>query len=52
MNRHLLVTPRARFITEPFVNGYTDIEKENAIFAYILNANNTENNYLKRCAIF
>lgn len=32
MNRHLLATPRARFITEPFVNGYTDIEKENAIF--------------------
>ena len=32
MSRHLLNTPRARFVTEPFVNGYTDIEKEKAIF--------------------
>jgi len=33
MNRRLLSSPRARFLSEPFVNGYTDIEKENATFS-------------------
>ncbi len=33
MNRHSLSVPRAKWVTEPFVNGYTDIEKENAIFS-------------------
>lgn len=32
MSRYSIGTPRAKFITEPFVNGYTDIERERAIF--------------------
>ena len=40
MNRRSLGTPRARFVTEPFVNGYTDIDKENTI----LSIGNSEEN--------
>lgn len=32
MNRYSISTPRAKFVTEPFVNAYTDVEKKSAVF--------------------